>query len=81
MEENIYDVIRYRLKQEGFELLEGKYVFVKDKLYNSAIGLNHNTDEIFIRCDFIELVVKQCLKEMIDNQLKDLNRVREELNT
>ena len=78
MNENIYDLIQYLLKKEMFELKEGKNVFVKNKDFHSAIGLQDN--EIFIRCDFIENFVKRCCKEMIDSQLKDLNRVREELN-
>jgi len=79
MEDNIYELIEYYLKKELFELKEGKNVFVKNKQYHSAIGLQD--DEIFIKCDFIENLVKKCCKEMIDKQLKDLNRVREELNS
>lgn len=72
------DLVLYMMKQQMFELKEGKDVFVKNKDYHSAIGLQD--DEIFIRCDFLEDFIKRILKDFVDLQLKDLNLIRSSFN-
>ena len=79
-EEKILDCVKYYLKKEMFEYDEEKGVFIKNKDFHSAIGLQENTNEIFIRWDCLSNLINKSVREVIDCQLKDLKRVREKLS-
>ena len=80
IEDTYLEIIKTELEKQFFILKENSNVFIKSKLVNSDIGVNHNTNEIFIRCEFIERLIKKCLKEMLIKQNNDLNKIIEELN-